>query len=1166
MVRKKYYQNAQLPEGGARPALETRGYDERATESQQRIDTALQKIKTYQEQYEQRLNSTESQATTVEQRNTLVKEYLFGPVKAELLPQGIDVQKLSVEDILQQVGQKPALVEALLQGIGAKDEAAQVAETHTETQLQVQNFIGEHIVEVDHAPLVQKAEEATKQIVALEKTPGSIREGLGDRGPLGWMENGVRGLLNMQPAELASRHAFDFITSFRAEEAKERGLFTPDSFQQYLDKNSNLFLPFFNENKAGVQSFLRFFQDSPNSARETFGAIDAQAASLAALDGQLLTLERTLGPLLSTTVRGTLQQQLEASVLAPLRKTFGLPKGVSLQADMQAVRQRMKDLRATVASLRLISDMPLQKKMAYMELLDRAKAGRMTHDTVMVGLFAIEVLLAANGGVIPDGAGNWAGTEIVRWAKEHMPAIQIDREWFMNMMTPVLVTLGMSAVGKTVAEIRKAQEAAKILPGGKEAQEVVGEEQQKVMQKTRYAMRSSGFSRGSEQAILQALEGDGKVQNAIWEDARRVGQFRGYLVQVRNEIAAELTDTATTEQKNQANQQLQKLAQVFNQMNEVKEGKVPRLLLEEMVVEKASRQQEMPEVVLQAPETPISTIVENALRSTLLNINAIYQRAFGTTWKTEKFPTMNVETVFGRALYNSLLRAILKNPQGEYLQQQANFSTSTIGQWEMQLRAQASNLKLRPEEKALLQGDLDATLKSDPEFIERLQRAMKGLMDGATNQFADKRAVNPHEDASFQQGLRHVVSTGPATVVDAGLTEGERQEAMRLRQQQGEKKQQLERVVQLVQAPLEAVANQLKVNPAFDMLSVLRVNILQAQPGEAMSFLLKQLQETMKGDGAAFVQAWSLLQKNPQLPGLVRQFEQAEKLAHETGVEVPGLQALEGEVGAIRALQALDATEVMQLVEAANQPDGWAMLSGAWFLGKMAVAIVGWDRATSWIKMPNVSQWKLPEFAWPWMKAQTAPVSVAPTAASSMVVDGAGIAWAAGLWTAQMSAAALLANREKVYTPKVPGQTQRVEALDPTRLGVALEKELEVRFAMTQEGGRWRFAEEQQAMQRVDRLMNSSGANMDLLREGLRGKYGVSSSEELRRVLTEEVQKNFQKRKEAVMAYAIQFTEQMIQQEASQRSFTPEQKTTWIEQERLRAKSYLSLLQTQLSR
>lgn len=1218
----------------------------------------------------------------------------YDSIGEELKKKGIDLNTAKLADINAAVLGDVALLERFLElkktASSALDSVEPTIQRLTqEVQAETTTPTASETIttaEIDHADMVGKTRKVARDVMGLVKTPSEIPKTLQDDNVFSFLESGLRSALNMTPKEVATVHMFDFITSFRAGEVKERGLFTPETFGSYLKENSPILMNFFGQ-KAGPQAFLRFFQDSPSSAEQVFDAIDRRGEDLTRLDNGMQVLDKYLVALENTTLRKDLRDTLRKDI-APLMKEFNIPTTENLTKDIGALRNRMQELRDIVDSLKIISDMPLNKKAAYLSLLREAKAGRMTWDAAMIGLFAVELLLTLGGGVIPNEAGKWAGPVIIDWVKARLPQIGFsltDQQLYGAIIPALTAITSMSAAAHVVTQVRLAQERERVAAENKENLVALPEAEQQVrdaiMQRNNDAMDIAGLSDASQELINAALLQDTpKLERDVWENSSKIGTYRDKLFKVRNETAADLNKVQQTPEQQyiaaidlltkdttitfkegdaatqlktllkqedvtslvqsadaekalaeletqlanrinanvladqtvaqvakkivdhlrtvlksspgtlinqQANKYLRRLAEVFNQINEVRDDQVQKIIREEMDIEKSPHAMELPEVTLRPPETPVSTIVSNVLMSTKMVLEGTYARAFGPNWRDEvKFKD---DLVFGDALFNSLLRAIFKDPDADYTKGAGvSFSTADLSNWPIKLSEQADKLKLlTAEQKALLKthvggGQTDQLqivkmIQDDGEFPVRLNEAMKKLMLGATKQYEKKlnRQWNPQEDADYMTDIqkRELWQRTNGVLMDTGLTPEEQQAALQQSKDREAALKSLEAEQTALLPALNAIVTSLRGNTGFEMLSVLRVNLLgQKDPTEAMKFLGKQLELSMKNSNgpAAFVEAWSVVQRKADMGSLLERYAKAQETAFHTGVSAPELQKLEGEVGALRALTALDASDLITMVDIANQPNGWAIASGGLFLGKLALAIFGWERVASAFQLPDFSKWQWPQLPEWLQKLATGGVSAAPAAApaaSGMMIDYAGIAWAVGLW-GSTTAAAIGATRDAAFeNHDLSFASPRAEKLNFTSLGIPMEKLIAERFNITLKDGAWRFNDEAEQIGRLDRMLTENSPNMQSIRAALMAKYGVNTPAALREKMTQEIAASYKEKKQAILKSLGDFIDrEIVQKEADARNLQGDARAKWLEEQKGAITSYVEYLRGQFDK
>lgn len=657
-----------------------------------------------------------------------------------------------------------------------------------------------------------------------------------------------------------------------------------------------------------------------------------------------------------------------------------------------------------------------------------------------------------------------------------------------------------------------------------------------------YDAKTAPFvARALESLDLKQLQGDALTER-ITEMLRANINVPAAFVAKAGEIALQVQKVREFSAKLHAKKTLEAyLASVlrsYHALEEVKKNPQLRLTITELLpVAQADTAPESKERSEDTPsETPILSQVELLAQTALFNLERKYFATFASNprWMEEKFGTQErMMTLFGNAIMNSILRAMFGDQKATYVKPSAEFRGAQVSRWFLDMLPESQKKK-----QVELPPNFDAVYAQslrDPTFPKRVTEELNRLISQAAG------TKTTSEDVLLRADEHE------------GLLSGKRESAL----EQGLKKE-----TETLLGQLGSVVESLGSNDAFAMLSVLRTQVVgQQSGGAAMQFLAKKMEETMQSEGgvSSFVQAWNRVTKHKDLATLLGTYDTLRGRVMQAGMADTSLEALEGEVAALRVLSALSATELMEVLEAAVNRRFWSgagdVTQFSWGAAKMAFALVGVDRVASWMRMPDwklpmpdLSSWKLPTVAFP-----------------AAQVDMQGLAFFGALTVSQYSMAAVLAHQTYGFEK---GHAQ--QNVDPTRLGLKISETLAQTYHIREEGGVWRFEDEANQIRRIDQLLSATDTQSRSMVAALMERYGLSPSvgnaaSSLRAQLMEELRSSFAQRKGAVLASAAALVEQVLRKEAAERTLSnPEE---WIATQRERVqRMYLSVLATQLER
>lgn len=642
--------------------------------------------------------------------------------------------------------------------------------------------------------------------------------------------------------------------------------------------------------------------------------------------------------------------------------------------------------------------------------------------------------------------------------------------------------------------------------------------------------------------IRERLRQDGQAPAGF--DAR-AAEIAGYIDQVRQ-------FNASAHARSVLQAYLAKVNGVYNQIEEVKRDASLRISADELNLEKGLPIAETNETAAEnQPETPLMTKIELQARAALFSIEKKYDEKFRTQfpdWIAAKFGTKeHMLRVFGNAIMNSLLRAIMRDTTGNYVASTAQFSGTQVERWFLQLPdAQHNSQVILPEsfnsqwEKA----------KLDPQFPKLVTEELNRLI----SQAAGEKTAS--QDLLLDESY---LGVGP---VDRGLSGSEQAEARTENARlDGEKRAIAEESATLV-PKLQALKDALGTNAAFQMLSVLRNQVLTMQSsGAALQFIGQKMQQTMleQGGTSSFVEAWSRIAAQPDMTNLLASYDKLRERAFTAGVTDQALVGLEGEVAAIHTMAQISTPELLEMLDAARAGDFWRQMGQvgkvAWGISKFAFAVVGLDRVTSWLKIPEwVANWQ-----------QSSLSSLPNLQLPAAQVDVQGLVNFSVLTLSQYGAGALTALQSHAFP-----EGAEAGRVDAGRLGVRISELLANQFDMTETGGVWRFNKEQEQLNRIDRFLQENGREAEQMRRALYAKYGIAEAAgdarlQLRQHLIAELQASYAERRQAALTSAASLAYETIKLQANEANMP--NKDAWIKEQMDRVNTlYLSVLKNQMDR
>ncbi|PIV90960.1 hypothetical protein COW46_00415 [Candidatus Gracilibacteria bacterium CG17_big_fil_post_rev_8_21_14_2_50_48_13] len=1183
-----------------------------------------------------------------------IKEKLFGSLKNSMP----DFATLSLQGIVSRLGDlPPAATEQFLGQNFAKFQAeidtvtAEIAKENGMDSAALERARGMTIETKDHSADVSRFVQAASEVTSLAKLPGAIEGNLAEDNALTGVVNVLRSIIGMSEMDASPKEMLKFLTAFKQAELKERGAeFTPQNFQNYLAQNSGTFLGLFQQSKVGVQSFMEFMKNSPNSVATVFGEIGRETDALRRLDEGVRTLESLLPGLQNAPLRKELTDQLRAS-LAPLLASLGLKATGDVRADLLALRHTIEKIEDSIQTLSSFANMSLTEKAAYVRILQELSSGKFTYDMAMLALFVLQIGIGFGGGLIPNESGQWVGSKIFDAIKPMMPQLQIT-------LTPDQITgaiglgtalLGGVAIAGTTAHIVRSSAAAQGIyePGSKEYKE-------------QQALREKPFALGED--IGEKIEGEGNrlldsafliadfgglTQNAmrtymqsssselpyLSEPKEKVQRFRGALTQMGTEMQASLSrfvpETATSPNiaetvgrfydaktapmvvralssldlqsltgdalttritamlkadinvsdalvakaqeiasrvqevkaysaaaiaKQKLEAYLAKTLRLYNALEEVKKESGLRLSPADLLRKKpeASAPEKKENLSEQTTETPILSQIELQAQTALFNLEKKYFDVFkaNPNWMTEKFGTQeHMRRVFGNAIMNSILRALFENQTANYVKPSAQFTGAQVSRWFLDLLPESQKQK-----QVELPPNFDVVFEraqKDPSFPKRVTAELNRLISQAAG-----------KQGAAEDLLLRDETPMAAITLDSGMTPEERVKATDSARKNLEVTTAVQNETAILVPKLTQITDSLKGNSAFQMLSVLRAQVIgQKDSGSAMKFLAKKIQETMRSNGgvSSFVEAWNALTKNKESVSLLQSYDALRNKAMQAGVQDAELEKLEGEVSAMRVLTSLSAPELMDVLQGAATNQFWSgagdIANLSWGAAKLAFAIIGADRVASWLKMPD---WKLslPDFS-KW--------NVSMPALPAAQVDTQGLAMFGALTVSQYSMAAMMAMQSYAFEKR--GSKADVDA---TRLGLKISEEVAKQYKMQEQGGVWRFEDEAANLSRIDALLAAQDVQSQSIVQALLTKYAIAPGSgnaraALRSHLISELDAQYAQRKIAVLASAAAMAEEVLKAEAKDRRL--ENPEPWIAAQRDRVqRMYLSVLSNQLQR